>query len=248
VLDPRDLKYCGVNCDCRWDEADDPFCWRRRIPFARWGWIEMNLFGWPLLAATAAAGWWFPPAASAPGLVLVWLLWFFRDPARTVPEGPGLVVAPADGKVVQIERLDHHEFVGGPAVQIGIFLSIFNVHLNRAPMAGRVTGIRYTPGPFLNALKAESAANNENTWIGFEQQGSPGRRFVVRQIAGAIARRIVCDLKPGQEVARGEKFGMIKFGSRTELILPDGDELTIEAAIGQKIQAGSTVLARYGAD
>ena len=109
-----------------------------------------------------------------------------------------------------------------------------------------MTGIRYTPGPFLNALKAESATNNENTWIGFEEQGSPGRRFVVRQIAGAIARRIVCDLKPGQQVARGEKFGMIKFGSRTELILADSEDLTIEATVGQTIQAGSTVLARYG--
>ncbi len=245
ILDPRDLKYCRVCCDCYWDAADDPFRWRGRFPLTAWGWIELNLCGWPLLAATLMAAWWFWPLAIAPGLVLLWMVWFFRNPPRKVPDGPGLVVAPADGKVVEVERLTHHDFIGGPAVQVGIFLSIFNVHLNRAPMAGRVVGVRYTPGPFFNALQARSATDNENTWIGFEQEGTAGRRFVVRQIAGAIARRIVCDLKPGQRLGRGEEFGMIKFGSRTELILPDSDALTIAVKPGQAIRAGSTVIGQY---
>jgi len=156
------------------------------------------------------------------------------------------MVAPADGKVVEITRLPHDEFIGGPAVRIGIFLSIFNVHLNRAPTESRVIAVRYSPGNFLNALNPESAIKNENTWIGLEEEASPHRRLVVRQISGAIARRIVCDLRPGELLARGQKFGMIKLGSRTELILTDSDDLKIEVDIGQHIQAGTTIMARYG--
>jgi len=245
ILDPRDLKYCRVACDCRWDEADDPFRWRRRVPLAGWGAVEMNLFGWPLLVLTGIAAWWYWPAAFVPGLVLLWLVAFFRDPPRKVPQEPGLFVSPADGKVVEIMRLTHDEFVGGPAVQVAIFLSIFNVHLNRAPAPARVVGIRYTPGEFFNAMKPESARENENTWIGFEEQGGPRRRFVVRQISGAVARRIVCDLKPGETLARGAKFGMIKFGSRTELVLPDSPDLEIDIHVGQSVRAGRTVIARY---
>ena len=127
--------------------------------------------------------------------------------------------------MAEITRLAHDEFIGGPAVRIGIFLSIFNVHLNRAPAESRVIALRYSPGEFLNALKPESAMRNENTWIGLEEESPPHRRMVVRQISGAIARRIVCDLRPGEVLGRGQKFGMIKLGSRTELILPDGDDL-----------------------
>ena len=108
----------------------------------------------------------------------------------------------------------------------------------------RVIALRYSPGEFLNALNPESAIRNENTWIALEEQSPPHRRMVVRQISGAIARRIVCDLRPGEVLARGQKFGMIKLGSRTELIIPDGEELTIEVKIGQKIAAGETVIAR----
>ena len=128
--------------------------------------------------------------------------------------------------MVEITRLAHDEFIGGPAVRIGIFLSIFNVHLNRAPAESRVIALRYSPGEFLNALNPESAIRNENTWIGLEEESPPHRRMVVRQISGAIARRIVCDLRPGEVLARGQKFGMIKLGSRTELIIPDSDDLT----------------------
>ena len=141
--------------------------------------------------------------------------------------------------------LAHDEFIGGPAVRIGIFLSIFNVHLNRCPAESRVIALRYSPGEFLNALNPQSAVRNENTWIGLEEETPPHRRLVVRQISGAIARRIVCDLRPGEVLARGQKFGMIKLGSRTELIIPDTDDLTIEVAIGQRIRAGTTVMARY---
>ncbi|MEN6406962.1 MAG: phosphatidylserine decarboxylase [Thermoguttaceae bacterium] len=248
ILDPRDLKYCRNRCTCYWEPADDPFRWRDRLPFARWGLAELVLMGVPLLLLTvllALTPYWYLAVASGVPLCLV--VYFFRDPPRAVPTEPGRLVAPADGKVVEITRLPHDDFIGGPAVRIGIFLSIFNVHLNRAPCACRVIDLRYNPGGFLNALNPESAIKNENTWIGLEEEPSPHRRLIVRQISGAIARRIVCDLRPGQSLARGQKIGMIKLGSRTELILQDTDDLKIETHIGQKIQAGATILACYDA-
>jgi phosphatidylserine decarboxylase len=173
------------------------------------------------------------------------IVYFFRDPPRRVPSEAGLLVAPADGKVVEITKLPHDEFIGGPAIRIGIFLSIFNVHLNRAPVRSRVIEARYSPGQFLNALNPESAIRNENTWIGLEEESPPHRRLIVRQISGAIARRIVCSLRSGEVLDRGQKFGMIKFGSRTELILANTDDLKIEVRIGQKIRAGKTVMGSY---
>jgi phosphatidylserine decarboxylase len=246
ILDPRDLKYCRNRCSCHWAPVDDPFKWRNRLPFARWGLAELQLMGWPLLALTillSCTRYWF--AAVLPGVPLCLIVYFFRDPMRHIPSASGLLVAPADGKVVEITHLERDEFLGGPAVRIGIFLSIFNVHLNRAPADSRVIELRYSPGGFLNALNPESAIRNENTWIGLEEESPPHRRMIVRQISGAIARRIVCDLRPGEVLARGRKIGMIKFGSRTELILPEVEGLKIEAKIGDKIKAGTTIVARW---
>jgi phosphatidylserine decarboxylase len=245
VLDPRDLKYCRNQCTCDWETADDPFAWREKLPFARWGLAELQLMGVPLLAATIGMGWYDWPLALVPGVLLGFVLYFFRDPPRAVPTEPGQLVSPADGTVAEVNELEHHEFVGGPAVRIGIFLSIFNVHVNRAPAAARVIRLEYHPGAFLNALDPQSAIRNENLWIGLEEDQSPHRRLVVRQIAGLIARRIVCNLRSGERVARGHKFGMIKLGSRTELILPIEEGLHLLATVGQKVKAGSTVLARY---
>ena len=207
----------------------------------------MQLMGWPLLALTAVLA--FTPVwylAVVPGALLGLVVYFFRDPTRRVPQEPGLMVSPADGKIAEVTRLEHDEFIGGPAVRIGIFLSIFNVHLNRSPAMCRVIELRYIRGKFLNALKPQSARENENTWIGLEEETPPHRRLVVRQISGAIARRIVCALRPGEVVERGAKFGMIKLGSRTELILPDDKDLIIQVQVGQHVKAGRTVLARFG--
>jgi phosphatidylserine decarboxylase len=245
VLDPRDLKYCRNVCDAHWDPADDPLRWRQGIPFARWGLAEMQIMGWPLVAAAIGLAfvWW--PLALIPLVPLGLVLYFFRDPRRKVPTEPGVLVSPADGTVAEVTRLEHDEYIGGPAVRIGIFLSIFNVHINRAPSDARVIAMRYHPGEFLNALNPESAVRNENLWIGLEEDESPHRPLVVRQISGLIARRIVCELKPGQSLARGEKFGMIKLGSRTELIMPDEEHLHIEVKVGQAVRGGETILARY---
>jgi phosphatidylserine decarboxylase len=180
-----------------------------------------------------------------PAALGLFLMWFFRNPRRRIPTEPGIAVSPADGTVVSIEELDHDSFVGGPAVSIGIFLSVFNVHVNRAPVAGRVIGLSYRPGKFLNALRSASSRENEQLAVRLEADFPPHRRFVVRQIAGAIARRIVCWLKPGDELTCGELFGMIKLGSRTELILPKEDGLQIAVRIGEAVRGGTSILARY---
>jgi phosphatidylserine decarboxylase len=163
------------------------------------------------------------------------IVYFFRDPQRQIPNETGVIVAPADGTVVDVTPLDHYDFIGGPAVRIGIFLSIFNVHINRAPCDGKVIETFYKPGEFLNAMRADSAERNESMWIGLETLNWPPRRFAVRQISGMFARRIVCMLDPGDTV--------IKLGSRTELILPAGVEILVRP--GDKLSAGSLVVARW---
>jgi phosphatidylserine decarboxylase len=244
VLDPRDLKFCRNQSECHWDPADDPFAWRGQIPFARWGLAELQIMGWPLLAATIVlllSAWYLAPLTAIPLFLVVY---FFRDPQRVIPEAAGLMVSPADGKVVEVTPLEHDEFVGGPAVRIAIFLSLFNVHVNRAPCAARVIKLRYSPGRFISALDPECALHNEAMWIGLEEESPPHRRIALRQVAGQVARRIVCDLRPGQVVERGEKIGMIKLGSRTELILPAAG-LQIDIHVGQHVKGGCDVLARY---
>lgn len=245
VLDPRDLKYCRNRCTAAWADADDPFAWRGRLGFARWGLAELQLMGCPLLALTVVLAYWWWYAALVPGVVLALVVWFFRDPPRRVPDEPGLLISPADGTIVEISRLEHDDFLGGPAMKIGIFLSIFNVHINRSPLAGRVIRWRYEPGLFLNAMNPDSRMLNENLSIGLEEDAPPHRRLVVRQIAGLFARRIVCELRPGETMARGHKFGMIKLGSRTELIVPDEEGLQIVVGLRQKVKAGSSIVARY---
>jgi len=247
ILDPRDLKYCCNLCTAHWQPQDDPFCWRESLPFARWGLAELQLMGWPLLALTIVLGnccgpwrWLAVVPAAAFGLIA----YFFRDPQRVIPMDEDVIVAPADGTIAEITELDHYEFFDGPAVRIGIFLSIFNVHINRAPRHARVVAMHYKPGEFLNAINPESALRNEFLWIGLEEINAPHRKLAVRVISGLIARRIVCVLKPGQKVQRGEKFGMIKLGSRTELILPR-DSVQVEVAVGQKVKAGTTIFASY---
>jgi len=247
VLDPRDLKYCCTQCSARWRPEHDRFRWRDNLPFTRWGLAELQLMGWPLVAGIAlllglGGIWKFMAIFPAGTLALV--LYFFRDPRRIPPESPRAILSPADGTVVEVTRLDHYDFLGGPAVRVGIFLSLFNVHINRAPLAGRVVEMHYKPGEFLNAMRPESAERNESMWIGFEELDAPHRRFAVRQISGLIARRIVCALRPGQPVARGQKFGMIKLGSRTELILP-ADEVEVAVRPGDSVCAGSHILARW---
>jgi len=245
VLDPRDVKFYRNLRGYYWDPLDDPFTWRDRLPFVRVGLTELWLISGCFFAAAIALGWLFWPLAPVPAAVGLCIVWFFRDPRRAIPQGAGLVVAPADGKVVEIRELEHDEFIGGPALLVGIFLSVFNVHVNRNPAAARVIGLTYRRGKFLNALRPESARENEQLTVRLEQTAAPYRRMIVRQIAGAIARRIVCWVKPGDELMAGEKFGMIKLGSRTELVVPREPGLQIRVQIGEMVRAGESVLVSY---
>ena len=248
VIDDRDLKFHRNVCDCFFDPADDRFAWREGLPFARAGLAELLLLGgFPLLIGIAvliaAPGWW-KLAAAVPLAATAFVAWFFRDPERPVPPGAGVVVSPADGVVAEVTEIERPEFLGEPAVRIGIFLNVFNVHVNRMSLAGRIVALRYTPGKFLNALKPESARENERMELFCCGPHQPHRRFVIRQISGAIARRIVCEVRTGQVLPKGRRLGMIKFGSRTELLLP-ADGLTIDVRVGQKVRGAATVVGRY---
>ncbi len=258
VLDPRDVKYYRNLGGYSWDRKDDPFAWRDNIPFARPGLAELLIysflaFGWAGITAWALVRFQYSNWLAIPGWLLVTTLtvigllivWFFRNPQRRIPEGDHLVVSPADGKLVLIERVEHDEYIGGPAVKFGIFLSIFNVHTNRTPIASRIVKIAYFKGKYLNALKPESAKVNEKLELSIQGTQAPYRPMIVRQIAGAIARRIVCWVRPDEELMSGTLFGMIKFGSRTELVLPDEPGLEIVAQLGDAVQGGSTIMARY---
>lgn len=167
-------------------------------------------------------------------------LYFFRDPLRQIPENlkSGDVLSPADGKVMMIEEVQENEFIKGPAKVIGIFLSPLNVHVNRVPISGTVKFYQYIKGEFIAAYDHASADKNERTVIGIE-----GERFRVlfKQITGFVARRIVCELRVGEKVKIGEKFGMIKFGSRTDVILPVN--ANIKVSVNQKVTGGITLLA-----
>ncbi len=178
-------------------------------------------------------------------LVLIWALSFFRDPERKIPAEAGLLVSPADGRITDVETLDTFEDHRGQVLRIGIFLSIFNVHINRVPSNARVDQVAHKPGQYRNALSPESAQVNESNTVKFLQLDAPQTPLWVRQISGAIARRIVCRLHPGQTLRRGERFGMIKFGSRTELYVPVSDNMNCQVQPGDAVRAGSTVLVRY---
>ncbi|HQZ66661.1 MAG TPA: phosphatidylserine decarboxylase family protein [Planctomycetaceae bacterium] len=256
VLDPRDLKFYRNQGGWYWDLKDDPFAWRDQLPFARVGLAELFLMCGTAAVAAGLSAWWASQSTGSIRVLAIVLAvtatviggliaWFFRNPHRVVPPEAGLVVSPADGKIVDIEDIRHDDYIGGPAKKIGIFLSIFNVHINRAPVAGRVIGLRYRPGKCLNALRPESAQENERLTVMLEEHQAPYRGFIVRQITGAIARRIVNWLKPGDELGRGEQFGMIKLGSRTELVLPAEEGLEIRVRLGDNVIAGTTVLASY---
>ena len=169
-----------------------------------------------------------------PVLLAAFFLWFFRDPERECPTGPGVIVSPGDGKVEEAEWI---ETTAGSRFRVSIFLSVLNVHVNRVPMSGKVTLMEYRAGQFLNAMNAESAVVNEQTLITIDD-GTHCVSF--KQIAGLLARRIVCDLEAGDEVQCGQRMGMIKFGSRVDVLMPADVELRVKA--GDVVQGGRSVL------
>ncbi len=171
-------------------------------------------------------------------VVALWVAYFFRDPERTGERGDALVVSPADGRVVMITDVDEPSFVHGKATRISIFMNIFNVHVNRYPVTGAVKYVHYNPGKFMNAAADKASLDNEQMSVGLETNG---KLILVRQIAGAVARRIVTYSKVGDAAAQGERFGLIRFGSRVDVFVPTNSKVRVK--IGDKPVAGTTVLA-----
>jgi len=177
--------------------------------------------------------------SSIPLLLAVFFLWFFRDPQRTIPAGDGLIVSPGDGHVTETAPIATPD---GAGRRISIFLSVFDVHVNRAPISGVVIRVRYQKGRFLNAMNPASAERNEQNVVTLRGQGADlGLEVTFKQIAGVLARRIVCRCIEGQTVARGERVGLIKFGSRVDVLLPANAELRVK--VGDRVKGGASVLA-----
>ncbi len=187
-------------------------------------------------SAAFLLGWLTRPAWGIPAILLgLFFLWFFRDPERRVPDTPGSVVSPADGKVTDVSSL---EVDGRIYTRISIFLNVFDVHVNRSPIAGVISNAHYHKGKFLNAMDENSAELNEQNIVSVE--GS-GERVIFKQIAGLLARRIVFTKKVGDRVARGERIGLIKFGSRTDVLFRSSAVLNVK--VGDKVKGGSSILA-----
>jgi phosphatidylserine decarboxylase len=192
-----------------------------------------------LVGAAVLVGWLAGPVWALPACLLaVFFLWFFRDPERVVPDSVGAVVSPGDGKVTDVSSV----LVDGMArTRISIFLSVFDVHVNRSPVAGVIREVRYQKGKFLNAMNPASAEHNEQNMVTVE---GDGQTVVFKQIAGLLARRIVFDKNVGDPVRRGERVGLIKFGSRVDVLLDASADLQIK--VGDRVKGGSSVLAYLG--
>ena len=211
--------------------------------------VPIHPSGWPMIALFSAVGailalidgrLFFPALA-----LTVWCVYFFRNPVRVTPQRDGLVVSPADGCVIHVDEPpvpDELDLPGGKHVRIAIFMNLFDVHVNRAPMAGVVVDKFYFPGAFFNASLDKSSRENERLGLVLETDG--GRKIGFVQIAGALARRIVCDVMEGDSVETGERYGIIRFGSRVDVWLPKPVKTTV--LVGQRVIAGESVLADYG--
>ncbi len=203
--------------------------------------IDGYYYGGSLLAVAILLAWLASPLWALPAVLLaVFFLWFFRDPDRAIPSDPATVVSPADGKVTDVSPLTIH---GVQHTRISIFLSVFDVHVNRSPIAGVIRDAHYQSGKFLNAMNAASAEHNEQNIVTVEGEG---HTVVFKQIAGLLARRIVFNKKVGQRVERGERVGLIKFGSRVDVILPAAARLQIR--IGDRVKGAASVLAHLPLD
>jgi len=177
--------------------------------------------------------------AVAPILLALFFLWFFRDPSRIIPSGQGVIVSPGDGHVTEVASISTPE---GSRRRIGVFLSVFDVHVNRAPIGGILSSVRYRSGRYLNAMNPESAECNEQNVVTVRGQGpDQGVEVTFKQIAGLLARRIVFNLREGQTVERGQRVGLIKFGSRVDVVFPA--EAVVQVEVGQRVKGGETILA-----
>ncbi len=208
-------------------------------PFIAAGWALSALAAW---AAVRWNGWWW--VATVPLLVVsVWLLVFFRDPARAGPRGERLVIAPADGRIVSVVETEEPSYLKARAARVSIFMSVFDVHVNRYPVSGTVVYRHYNAGRFLHAAAEKASLDNEQSSIGITGPHGP---LLVRQIAGLIARRIVTDGQVGDSAQQGARLGLIRFGSRVDVYLPLASRPRVVVRVGDRVAAGATVVAEYG--
>ena len=208
------------------------------VPIHREGWPFIGIF----LAVTIVLGWLWAPLLVPGGILTAWCTYFFRNPDRVTPTASGLVVSPADGVVQMIEAAPppaELEMGPAPLTRVSVFMNVFNVHVNRIPTDGTITGLSYRPGKFLNASLDKASIDNERQSV--RMTTAQGHDIAFVQIAGLVARRILCTLKTHQAVRAGERFGMIRFGSRVDVYLPDG--VAPRVCVGQLCVAGETVLA-----
>ena len=214
----------------------------RRTILASYGrktWLPLGL---ALLAASALSAFYLRWISPIFVLGLLFTLWFFRDPERRSDAPPEALLSPADGKVVEVGAAEEPQFLGGPAYKIAIFMSVFDVHVNRSPCDASVDWTRHEDGKFLNAMGPQASVENERVLVSLRRGGRP---LLLKLIAGLVARRIVCPLKPGDPLRRGQRLGMIQFGSRVEIFLPRSEKFEPAVRLGQSVRAGRTVLGNW---
>lgn len=217
-----------------------------RIPLAKYGIREILLFGGLSLVGIGLSAWFARILVPLFMLALAFILYFFRDPSRRAPTAPAIVLSPADGRVVEVaETVSPSSLLEGPAHKIAIFMSPLDVHVNRSPCRGRVETIERRPGRFLRADRAAASAENESNAIAMADVEGQSVRLLVRQVAGRLARRIVCGVAEGDRLERGQRIGMIKFGSRAEVYVPVQSGFEVLVSLGQRVRAGETILGRF---
>ncbi len=213
------------------------------LPLAEYGVRELIIFGIPCVMGIGFSLVFFPWIIPIPLFFLAFLLNFFRDPNRDTPQGAEFIIAPADGTVSHIVPVFEDTYLKCNTTKISIFMSVLNVHVNRVPVHGRVEFVKHTKGKFLDARDDECFSSNENNLMGLSLMGSH-IKIAVKQIAGRIARRIVCACKVGDVFEQGQRFGMIKFGSRVEVFVPNSVKFEVMVNVGEKVFAGKTILGR----
>ena len=211
----------------------------KQYPISRDAWLYLAILAFLMVLAY----WVWPWLVILPGILFLFISYFFRNPERDIPTDELILVSPADGVVMDVERVFEDQFLNGESIRVRIFLSIFNVHINRSPMAGEVVFRAYRPGLMIPAFKSHASELNEKNYVGIQNQHL---QILVTQVTGFIARRIVCWVNKGDKVVKGERYGLIKFGSCSEIFVPTNVEIMVSP--GDKVRGGVSVIGRVSVE